>query len=139
MKSLCNQIVFIGIIILLGFTSCNSNDDELPKELTIEDKIELLEKGDWLLKGFEKNVKHTFNNGKRSTFYGIDGVFTTPIPRAFDYYKTNEKLTINYGGSNIKSYEVEFSCENTIVSFFINKEILQVLYKEGSNYKTCIE
>ncbi|WP_431167145.1 hypothetical protein [Tenacibaculum halocynthiae] len=139
MKSLCNLIVFIGIIILLGFASCNSNDDELPKELTIEDKIELLEKGDWLLKGLEKNVKHTFKSGKRSTFYGIDGVFTTPIPRTFDYYKTNEKLTINYGGSNIKSYEVEFSCENTIVSFFINKEVLQVLYKEGSSYKTCIE
>ena len=139
MKSLWNQIVFVGIILLLVLSSCTSNEDELPKKLTIEDKIELLEKGDWLLKGFEKNVKHTFKNGKQSTFYGIDGVFTTPIPRELDYYLTNQKLTINYGSGNIKSYDVEFSCENSIVSFFLNKEISQVLYKEGSDYQSCVD
>lgn len=139
MKNICNKfLVLFTLISALTFTNCE-NSNELPTELSIQQKVALLEGTEWLLKGFEDRVKHTFKDGKKFTYYGTNTVFSVnPIPGTFDYTITGNLLTIDLHFGNVKSYEVEFSCNNSIVKFYENGELNSVLYKKGSNYKSCL-
>lgn len=139
MKNSRNKfLVLFTLISTLTFTNCE-NSNELPTELSIQQKVALLEGSEWLLKGYEDRVMHTFKDGKKFTYYGTNNVFSeTPIPGAFDYTITGNLLTIDLNFGNIKTYEVAFSCNNTIVKFYENGELNSELYKKGSNYKSCL-
>lgn len=139
MKNSSNKfLVLFTFISALTFINCE-NSNELPTELSIQQKVALLEGTEWLLKGFEDRVMHTFKDGKQFTYYGTNNVFSeTPIPGAFDYTITGNLLTIDLNFGNMKSYEIEFSCNNSIVKFYENGELNSVLYKKGSNYKSCL-
>ncbi|MDP5093399.1 MAG: hypothetical protein NWQ17_08805 [Polaribacter sp.] len=139
MKNSRNKfLVLFTLISTLTFTNCE-NSNELPTELSIQQKVALLEGSEWLLKGFEDRVMHTFKDGKKFTYYGTNNVFSeTPIPGAFDYTITGNLLTIDLNFGNIKTYEVAFSCNNTIVKFYENGELNSELYKKDSNYKSCL-
>lgn len=139
MKNICNKFLLLFTLIsTLTFTNCE-NSNELPSELTIQQKVALLEGTEWLLKGFEDRVMHTFKDGKKFTYYGTSSVFSeNPIPEAFDYTINGNLLTIDLNFGNINSYEIEFSCNNSIVKFYENGELNSELYKKGSNYKSCL-
>lgn len=139
MKNSRNKfLVLFTLISTLTFTNCE-NSNELPTELSIQQKVALLEGSEWLLKGYEDRVMHTFKDGKKFTYYGTNNVFSeTPIPGAFDYTITGNLLTIDLNFGNVKTYEVAFSCNNTIVKFYENGELNSELYKKGSNYKSCL-
>lgn len=139
MKNSSNKfLVLFTLISTLTFTNCE-NSNELPTELSIQQKVALLEGTEWLLKGFEDRVMHTFKDGKQFTYYGTNNVFSeNPIPGAFDYTITGNLLTIDLHFGNVKTYEVAFSCNNSIVKFYENGELNSVLYKKGSNYKSCL-
>lgn len=75
-KSIFSIIIMAS---LLFFASCETNQ-ETELELTLT-KVEMLESGEWLLKGFEDSVMYTFDNGERATYYGENGEFSSePIP-----------------------------------------------------------
>lgn len=139
MKNRSNKfLVLFTLISTLTFTNCE-NSNELSTELSIQQKVALLEGTEWLLKGFEDRVMHTFKDGKQFTYYGTNNVFSeNPIPGAFDYTITGNLLTIDLHFGNVKTYEVAFSCNNSIVKFYENGELNSVLYKKGSNYKSCL-
>ena len=123
----------------MALANCNNANEDLPLELTIQDKVILLESGEWLLKGFETNVMHTFKAGKKYTFYGSGNVFSNEaIPGTQEYTISGEMLTINYNFGNITSYQLKFSCDNSIVEFYINGKLNTTLYKRNSNYKQCL-
>lgn len=140
MKNRMNKSFFyITLFLTIVFSSCSNSNDELPLELTIQDKVALLEGGEWLVKGYEDKVMYTFNDGKQFTYYGIDSVFTeNPIPGAFEYTITGNTITIDYNFGNISSYEILFSCDNNIVEFYKEGELNNTLYKKGSNYEQCL-
>lgn len=137
-----NKIFFLCLTLLItvSFTSCENSNYEVETELTIQNKIELLENSEWLLKGFEDRVMHTFNKGKKHTFYGIDSVFSDEaIPGTQSYTIEENSLKIDYNFGNISTYEVTFSCNNYIVEFYKDGELNSTLYKRGSNYKDCLD
>lgn len=140
MKNTNKKLVYFLVFFLaLGFTSCENSNEIISTELTIQQKVALLEGSEWLLKGFEDRVMHTFKDGKKFTYYGTNNVFSeTPIPGAFDYTITGNLLTIDLNFGNVKTYEVAFSCNNTIVKFYENGELNSELYKKDSNYKSCL-
>ena len=139
MKNRSNKfLVLFTLISALTFTNCE-NSNELPTELSIQQKVALLEGSEWLLKGYEDRVMHTFKYEKQFTYYGTNNVFSeTPIPGAFDYTITGNLLTIDLNFGHIKTYEIAFSCNNTIVKFYENGELNSELYKKDSNYKSCL-
>jgi hypothetical protein len=139
MKNRSNKfLVLFTLTSALTFTNCE-NSNELSTELSIQQKVALLEGTECLLKGFEDRVMHTFKDGKQFTYYGTNNVFSeNPIPGAFDYTITGNLLTIDLHFGNVKTYEVAFSCNNSIVKFYENGELNSVLYKKGSNYKSCL-
>ena len=139
MKNIFNKFLLLFTLISsLIFMNCE-NSNELSSELTIQQKVVLLEGTEWLLKGFEDSVMYTFKDGKQFTYYGTNSVFSKdPIPGTFDYTITGNLLTIDLHFGNIKSYEIEFSCNNTIVKFYENGALNKILYNKGSNYKSCL-
>lgn len=125
----------LTVTCLLFFTSCEDASNDIPTELTIQNKVELLESSEWLLKGFEDRVMHTFSNGERFTYYGTDNVFSDDaIPGTEDYTITGELLTMDFHFGNIWVYELQFSCDNNIVEFYRDGEVNMTLYKKGSNF-----
>lgn len=141
MEKLKKELNWICLLVgLFLLWSCNESEGQIPREeLTIESKIEVLEKGEWLLKGFEDRVMYTFKNGKRYTHYGEDGRFEEPIPNTNNYFPFNFKLTIDFNFGTIKEFEVTLSCNNNIVALHENNELNTILYKRGTNYTGCLE
>ena len=139
MKVIFTKIIFfLTIISPLLLLSCSESNENL--ELTIQDKIELLEDGEWLLKGFEDNVMHTFADGERFTYYGQNSTFSEPaIPGTQEYTITGNMLTLDFNFGTIIDYELIFSCDNNIVDFFVDGELRTTLYKRSSNYEACLE
>ncbi|MFY9243368.1 MAG: hypothetical protein WAO74_10095 [Polaribacter sp.] len=141
MKNFSKQFIYtITLFLAIGFTSCeNSNEDILETELTIEQKVALLEGSEWLLKGFETNVMHTFADGKRFTYYGSDSVFAEdPIPDTQAYSVSGDLLIMDFNFGNIYTYELKVSCDNNIVEFYRDGELNSTLYKRDSNYQNCL-
>lgn len=140
MKSTKNNFFFFfAFLCIAGFSSCENSNEELNSELTIQKKVELLESSEWLLKGFEDRVMHTFSNGERFTYYGTDNVFSDEaIPGTEDYSITGELLTMDYHFGNIYVYELKFSCDNNIVEFYRDGELNTTLYKRGSSFQNCL-
>lgn len=138
MKRFLNTVLKTSmLIVVLLLVSCSNNDENL--DLTIQEKIEILESNEWLLKGFENNVMHTFKEGKRYTFYGKDGKFDNEaIPGTESYTKAGELLMMDFNFGNEKTFELQFSCKNRIVSFYENGELNSTLYLRNSNYQECL-
>ena len=139
MKTILNKIFFfITLVSTIAFTNCNNSDDN-SLELNIQNKVQLLESSEWLLKGFEDRVMHTFLAGERFTYYGTNNVFTDePIPGTQVYTVTGDLLTLDFNFGNVTTYEIRFSCDNTIVEFLKDGEVNTTLYKRNSNYKDCL-
>ena len=130
---------FITLIIAIGFISCEDSNEELIAELTIHDKVSLLENGEWLLKGFENRVMYTFKNGQRFTFYGADSVFADKaIPGTEDYSISGDFLILDLNFGNIKTYELQFSCDHNIAEFYEDGALHTTMYKKDSNYEQCL-
>ncbi|MBT4412677.1 MAG: hypothetical protein HOC83_01190 [Polaribacter sp.] len=124
---------------LLFFTSCEDSSNDIPAELTIQNKVEILKSGEWLLKGFEDRVMHTYKDGKQFTYYGTDSVFTDEaIPGTQSYTIEGDNLTFDYNFGNIRTFEVKISCDNNIIEFYDNGELNKTLYRRGSNYMNCL-
>ncbi|WP_299676795.1 hypothetical protein [uncultured Tenacibaculum sp.] len=138
MKKLIQQTLSALALVFFLF-SCSEAEDQTPETLTIENKIEILEDGNWLLKGFEDRVMYAFKEGKRETFYGENGEFSQPIPATNDYFPTGTKLTIDLNFGNIKTYDVQLSCNNNIVELYDeNGTLNSTLYKQNSDYENCL-
>ncbi|TCP23974.1 hypothetical protein EV195_107140 [Tenacibaculum skagerrakense] len=139
MKNLKNQILRgLAILTLTFVVSCAKSEDELPQELTIEDKVAILENGEWLLKDFEDAVMYTFKNGERSTYYGTEGKFTEPIPGKHSYKIIDSKLMIDFNHGNTKSYELKVTCNKNIIEMYEDDNLISTLYRKDSNYKDCL-
>ncbi|TMM30684.1 hypothetical protein FDT66_07945 [Polaribacter aestuariivivens] len=140
MKTFINKFfICLTLLTSIALANCNNTNEDFPLELTIQDKVVLLESGEWLLKGFETNVMHTFKAGKKYTFYGSDNVFLNEaIPGTQEYTISGEMLMINYNFGNITSYQLKFSCDNSIVKFYEDDNLNLTLYKRGSKYKSCL-
>lgn len=108
-------------------------------ELTLEAKLDILEKSEWLVKDFEDRLMHTYENGKRLTYYGTDSIFTEEaLPATQIYTVSGNLLEMDFNFGNKVVYELEFSCNNTIVKFYKDVELNATLYKRNSNYKQCL-
>ena len=127
------------LVFLIGFASCEKSNEDILTELSIQDKIQILESDEWLLKDFEDRVMHTFSKGERFTYYGTDNVFPNEaIPGTEDYTITGNLITIDYHFGNISVLEIKFSCNNNIVKFYSEGVLNTTLYKRNSNYKGCL-
>lgn len=132
-------IICLTIISTIGFTSCNQSEENLEQALSLEAKIELLEKSEWLVKDFEDRVMHTFAKGERFTYYGSDNEFSDEaLPGTQAYKVSGNVLEMDFNFGNIFIYELVFSCDNTIVEFYRDGELNTTLYKRNSNYKKCL-
>jgi hypothetical protein len=133
---------FFLLVVLLSitvFSSCEDSNEKFSTELTIQDKVEILKNGEWLLKGFEDTVMHTFKDGKRFTYYGTAGVFQDEaIPGTEDYIVSGDLLMMDFNFGNNYTFGIKVSCNNTIVEFFRDGELNTTLYKRDSNYKECL-
>jgi len=140
MKNFSKQFIYtITLFLAIGFTSCDDSDDALSAELSIQQKVTLLEGSEWLLKGFEDSVIYTFADGERFTYYGTDSVFSeTAIPGTQVYTISGDLLTMDFNFGNISTYELKFSCDNAIVEFYVDGELNSTLYKRDSNYQNCL-
>lgn len=135
LKPILKLITLFYVVI---FFACETQNEEFIKELKIEEKVSLLEGSEWLLKGFEDRVMHTFSNGKHFTFYGTDDVFSDEaLPAPANYAISGDLLTIDFHFGHIYNYDLKFSCENTTVEFYKDGELNKTLYKRNSNYKQC--
>ena len=132
------SLIFLVIVCATAFISCDSSNDNPDTELTIQEKVALLEGSEWLVKGFEDRVMHTFENGKRLTYYGADGEFGEAIPGTQDYSISENLLMIDFNFGNIKTFSVEYSCDDTIVEFFEDGELNTTLFKRNSDYEKCL-
>ena len=136
MKSLIKVVFTISI---LFFSSCEDSSNEIQKELTILEKVELLESGEWLLKGFEHNTMHTFAGGERFTYYGTDHVFSEEaIPGTVDYLIDGNLLSMDFHFEHVYIFEIKVSCDSNIIEFYRGGELNTTLYKRGSNYLDCL-
>lgn len=132
---------FLNLILIASivFTSCSSTKESLDLELATTSKIEVLENGEWLLKDFEDRVMYAFVNGERLTYYGVDNVFQDQaIPGKEAYTISGDSITLDFNFGNIVTYQVKFSCDNTIVEFYRDGALNTTLYKRNSNYKNCL-
>jgi len=137
--SINNFFICVTLISTFCFSSCYTLDEGIAEVLTIQEKITLLESGEWLLKGFEDRVMHTFKNGECFTFYGSDHVFSdAAIPGTESYTAHSSRLSIDSNAGNVKIYDVTFSCSNNIVEFFHEGTLNMTLYKRYSNYLDCL-
>ncbi len=81
---------------------------------------------------------YEFKAGERYTFYGENTIFIEPIPGTNDYTITDNLFFIDFHFGNSGTYDLKFSCDDTIVEFFVDGELNSTLYKLGSNYKDCL-
>jgi len=131
--------IYLAVFSAVTLTSCSSINGDVSLELSMEEKVTILENGKWLLKGFEVSVMHTFKNGEQFTFYGTDNVFSdTPIPGTQEYTISGDLLVVDYNFGNIANYELKLSCNNNIIDFYKDGELNRTLYKKDSNYKECL-
>ncbi|PQJ75842.1 hypothetical protein [Polaribacter gangjinensis] len=131
--------LFLLLVTVISFTNCEDSNEVVSSELTIQQKVALLEESQWLLKGFEDRVMHTFKDSKQFTYYGTNNVFEeNPIPGALNFTIEGNLITIDYNFGNINSYELTFSCNNSIVEFSQNGAVVKTLYKRGSNFQQCL-
>ncbi|MBT3742696.1 MAG: hypothetical protein P8N27_09190 [Polaribacter sp.] len=140
MKSLI-KIVFTIFTLssVLFFSSCEDSSNEIEKELSILEKVLLLESSEWLLKGFEHNTMHTFANGERFTYYGTDHIFfDEAIPGTVDYVIDGSLLTMDFHFGHVYTFEIKVSCDSNIIEFYRDGELNTTLYKRGSNYEECL-
>jgi hypothetical protein len=139
-KSLNNGFIYLILISTTLFFSCSNSSDEFTGELTMEEKIELLERSEWLLKGFEDRVMFTFAEGKRHRYYGQDGVFGEAIPGTIDYNIQGDLIFMDFHFDHTATYELKFSCDGNIVEFFgEDGELNSTLFKKDSNYRDCLD
>ena len=138
--NIVNKKIFSYLILFItvGFASCENSSEELPIELTIQNKVELLESNEWLLKDYEDRIMYTFVNGKRYTQYGESSVFFEVIPGKEEYEIIGDQLKIDFNFGHVYTFEIKVSCNNNIVSFFRDGELNTTLYKRGSNYEECL-
>ncbi len=134
------KIVFICFTVLSMNTliSCDNSKDTIDTELTIQEKVALLENSQWLLKNFEDRVMYEFKAGERLTFYGENTIFTEPIPGTNDYSVKDNLLFIDFNFGNNGTYDLKFSCNNSIVEFYEDGELNSTLFQLGSNYEECL-
>jgi hypothetical protein len=124
---------------ILFFSSCENSSNEIQKELTILEKVVLLESNEWLLKGFEHNTMHTFAGGERFTYYGTDHVFSEEaIPGTVDYLIDGNLLSMDFHFDHVYTFEIKVSCDSNIIEFYRDGELNTTLYKRGSNYLDCL-
>jgi hypothetical protein len=134
-----NLFFYLSFFMAIGFSSCEDSSAALETELTIQNKIQILQSGEWLLKGFEDRVMHTFSNGERFTHYGTNSEFTTSaIPGIQTYIVVGSSLSMDFNFGNVYTYEVKISCNNNIVEFYRDGQLDTTLYRRGSNYKDCL-
>lgn len=125
---------YVTLFIAIGFTSC----EDASADLTLSNE-EILESGEWLLKGFETNVMHTYKDGKQFTYYGENSVFSDEaIPGTQDFSIDGDMITLDYNFGNISTYEIRVSCDNNIIEFFKDGELNTTLYQRNSDYKSCL-
>ena len=141
MKSKLN--IFIVVLMVIGlFMSCSDSSENLAKELSIQEKIEFLESSEWLRKNGdnEPNVMYTFSKGKRFNSYKSEGVWHEgSTTSSADYMAEEDLLTMDFYFGHVYTYNVEFSCDNNIIKFFIDDELADTLFKRNSNYKDCLK
>ncbi|WP_339662056.1 hypothetical protein [uncultured Polaribacter sp.] len=139
MKNLSKQFIYaITLFLAVGFSSCEDEKEVISAELTIEQKVALLESSEWLLEGFEDRVLYTFKDGKQFTYYGVDSVFDAePIPGTFDYTITGNLFTVDQHFGNVFIYELSFTCNSTI-AILTRDGSTGRLFKRGSNYQECL-
>tara|TARA_R110002126_G_scaffold142037_3_gene287561 strand:+ start:17537 stop:17956 length:420 start_codon:yes stop_codon:yes gene_type:complete len=139
MNSIKKTFFICLTVIAASFTSCEDASNDISTELTIQNKVEILKSGEWLLKGFEDSVMHTYKDGKQFTYYGTDSVFSDEaIPGTQAYVIDGEQITFDYNFGNMATYEVKISCDNNIIEFYSNGELNKTLYKRDSDYKNCL-
>ena len=138
-----NSNTFFVILTVIGlFVSCSDSADNVSEELSIQEKIEFLESSEWLRKNGdnEPNVMYTFSEGKRFNSYKSEGVWHdgSKVSSA-DYIAEGNLLTMDFYFGHVYTYNIEFSCDNNIINFFIDGELTDILFKRNSSYKNCIE
>ena len=117
MKSLIKVVFTISI---LFFSSCEDSSNEIQKELTILEKVELLE-------------------SERFTYYGADHVFSDEaIPGTEDYLIDGNLLSMDFHFEHVYIFEIKVSCDSNIIEFYRGGELNTMLYKRGSNYLDCL-
>lgn len=130
----------LACLILIGvFSNCTNNNEDLQLELTMQEKVAILETGEWLLKGFEETIMHTFKDGEEFTYYGDKGEFKAAIPGTKDYWIEDDKLFIDFNFGNVFSYHIKMSCNNNIIELIKDGEVNKTLLKRSSNYKECFQ
>ena len=139
MQKIINHFfIYLALVTVISFTSCSS-DENTSIELTIEEKVTLLESNQWLLKDFEDRVMHEFKAGERLTYYGVDNVFSDPaIPGTEDYVVSANMLIMDFHFGNVYTFELKVLCENNIVEFYRDGQLNTTLYRRGSNYEQCL-
>ena len=134
---ICICLLFVSSLLITG---CENND--VIQELTIQEKIEMLENNEWLIyNGDDANVMYKFADGKRFNSYKSEGVWHEgSTVSSADYMAEGDLLTMDFYFGNVYTYNIEFSCNNNIVKFYIDGELANnTLYKRNSNYKDCLE
>ena len=143
MKNIINKLfVYLALVSTVVFTNCENAENSITEELTIQEKIELLENSEWLSPrgDNEPNVMHKFSEGERFTSYKSRGVWhENSIRPSADYITEGDLLTMNFYFGNVYTYDIEFSCDNNIVKFFLDGELHNTHVKRNSNYKDCLE
>lgn len=139
MKNFSKQFIYtITLFLAFGFSSCEDENEVISTELTIQQKVTLLESSEWLLEGFEDRVLYTFKDGKQFTYYGVNTIFDeNPIPGTFEYTITGNLLTVDQHFGNVFTYELSFTCDTTIAILSRDGSIGR-LFKRGSNYQDCL-
>jgi len=135
-KTIYTALITFSIVF---FSSCENSSDDIQTELSIQQKVEQLKSGQWLLKDFEDRVMHTYKEGKQFTYYGTNNVFPDEaIPGTQTYTIEGDRLTFDYNFGNIITFDVKVSCDNNIIEFYKDGELNKTLYRRNSNYKDCL-
>lgn len=142
MKDFKNKFYLVlSIIATISFINCNNSDDNFPKELTIQEKVELLEGHEWFSENGNRtpNVKFTFSEGKQYNSY-LDGDIwhNNSTVSSADYVLEGSFLKMDFYFGNVYTYEIKVTCDNNIVMFISDGELHTTLYKRGSNYNDCL-
>ncbi len=114
------------------------SEDLIVEELSIQEKVQILEGSEWLLAGFEDRIMNTFSEGEQFTYYGTDNVFGEAIPGTEDYIIEGDLLTMDFHFGNVSTFDIKVSCDNNIVEWFKDGELNKTLYRRGSNYQECL-
>jgi hypothetical protein len=109
-------------------------------ELSIQEKVAVLESSERLLMGFEDRVMHTSLSGERHTYYGTDHVFfDETILGNVDHLIDGNLLSMDFHFDHVYTFEIKVSCDSNIIEFYRDGELNTMLYKSGSNYLDCLQ